>query len=91
MLPIQNSGGSVKTAIGYNKKLDYQSKVSDALFTNGLPGHTHDVNPDVSSFLSDNQTRNYTIPAQEIANHLAQWENKFYFKNDEVIAQVDLL
>ena len=85
----KNSGGSVKTAIGYNKKnwitnLRYQM----LLFTNGLPGHTHDVNPDVSSFLSDNQTRNYTIPAQEIANHLAQWENKFYFKNDEVIAQV---
>ena len=41
------------------------------------------------AFLS-NQARNrsYTIPAQKIINHLAQWENKFYFKDDEVIAQL---
>ena len=79
VLNSKNSGGSIKTAIGYNKKnwitnLRYQM----LFFQNGLPGHTHDANPDVSSFLGDNQTRNYTIPAQIIMNHLAQWENKFY-------------
>ena len=57
-------------------------------FQNGLPGHTHDSIWELSSFITSNQTRNYTIPAQKIINHLAQWENKFYFKNDELIAQL---
>ena len=85
----KNSGGSVKTAIGYNKKNWITNFRYQLLyFQNGLPGHTHDANPDVSSFLSDNQSRSYNIPAQHITNHLAQWENKIYFKNDELVAQL---
>ena len=85
----KNSGGSVKTAIGYNKKnwiTNFRYQLLS--FRIGLPGHTHDANPDVSSFLSDNQSRSYNIPAQHITNHLAQWENKIYFKNDELVAQL---
>ena len=85
----KNSGGSFKTAIGYNiKNWITNFRYQILYFQNGLPGHTHDPNPEVSSFLSNNRSRNYTIPAQKIFNHLAQWENKFYFKNDEVIAQL---
>ena len=85
----KNSGASFKTAIGYNKKNWITNFRYQLLyFQNGLPGHTHDANPDVSSFLSYSRNRSYTIPAQKIFNHLAQWENKFYFKNDEVIAQL---
>ena len=85
----KNSGGSFKTAIGYNNKNWITNFRYQLLyFQNGLPGHTHDANPDVSSFLSNSRNRSYTIPAQNIFNHLAQWENKFYFKNDEVIAQL---
>ena len=85
----KNSGGSFKTAIGYNKNNWITNFRYQLLyFQNGLPGHTHDSNPELSSFLSSNQSRSYTIPAQKIFNHLAQWENKFYFKNDELIAQL---
>ena len=85
----KNSGGSFKTAIGYNKNNWITNFRYQLLyFQNGLPGHTHDANPDVSSFLSNSRNRSYTIPAQKIFNHLAQWENKFYFKNNEVIAQL---
>ena len=85
----KNSGGSVKTAIGYNNKNWITNFRYQLLyFQNGLPGHTHDANPDVSSFLNDNQSRSYNIPAQKITNHLAQWENKIYFKNDELVAQL---
>jgi iron complex outermembrane receptor protein len=85
----KNSGGSFKTSIGYNKNNWITNFRYQLLyFQNGLPGHTHDANPDVSSFLSNSRNRSYTIPAQKIINHLAQWENKFYFKNDEVIAQL---
>ena len=85
----KNSGGSFKTAIGYNKNNWITNFRYQLLyFQNGLPGHTHDPDPDVSSFLSKNRSRSYTIPAQKIFNHLVQWENKFYFKKDEVIAQL---
>ena len=85
----KNSGGSFKTAIGYNKNNWITNFRYQLLyFQNGLPGHTHDSNPELSSFLSSNQSRSYTIPAQKIFNHLAQWENKFYFKNDELVAQL---
>ena len=85
----KNNGASLKTAIGYNKKnwitnLRYQL----LSFENGIPGHTHDSIWEASSFLSSNQSRSYNIPAQHITNHLAQWENKFYFKNDELVAQL---
>jgi len=85
----KNSGGSFKTAIGYNKNNWITNFRYQLLyFQNGLPGHTHDSVWELSSFISSNQSRNYTIPAQKIINHLAQWENKFYFKDDEVIAQL---
>ena len=85
----KNSGGSFKTAIGYNKNNWITNFRYQLLyFQNGLPGHTHDSVWELSSFISSNQSRNYTIPAQKIINHLAQWENKFYFKEDEVIAQI---
>ena len=85
----KNSGGSFKTAIGYNKnKWITNFRYQLLYFQNGLPGHTHDSIWELSSFITSNQTRNYTIPAQKIINHLAQWENKFYFKNDELIAQL---
>jgi len=82
----KNTGGSFKTAIGYNKKnwiTNFRYQI--LYFQNGLPGHTHDSVWEASSFLSSDQSRNYTIPAQKIINHLAQWENKFYFKKDEFI------
>ena len=85
----KNSGSSFKMAIGYNKNNWITNFRYQLLyFQNGLPGHTHDSIWEASSFLSSNQSRSYTIPAQKIFNHLAQWENKFYFKNDEVIAQL---
>ena len=85
----KNSGGSFKTAIGYNKNNWVTNFRYQLLyFQNGLPGHTHDSIWELSSFISSNRSRNYTIPAQIIMNHLAQWENKFYFKNDDVIAQL---
>jgi iron complex outermembrane receptor protein len=85
----QNSGASFKTAIGYNKNnwiTNFRYQLLS--FRNGLPGHTHDSIWDVSDFISSQQDRKEGRPAQFIINHLAQWENKFYFKEDEVVAQL---
>ena len=88
-LNSKNSGWSFKTAIGYNKNNWITNFRYQLLyFQNGLPGHTHAANPIISDFLSSNRSRGFTKPAQKIFNHLAQWENKFYFKNDEVVAQL---
>lgn len=85
----QNSGASFKTAIGYNKNnwiTNFRYQLLS--FRNGLPGHTHDSVWDISDFISSEQNRKEGRPAQFIVNHLAQWENKFYFKEDEVVAQL---
>ena len=85
----KNSGASIKTAVGYNKNNWITNIRYQLLYSRiGLPGHTHDSIWEASSFLSSNQSRSYNIPAQHITNHLAQWENKFYFKNDELVAQL---
>lgn len=76
---------SGKFAFGYVKKKwvmnirynFYQGRI-------GLPGHTYDSIPDVSSFLTNNQSRNENVPAQVIQNNLVSVENKFFFKNQEI-------
>ena len=85
----RNSGSSLKAAFGYNNNnwitnLRYQ--LLDSYI--GLPGHTHDSIFIIDDFLSDIQNRRYTIPAQKITNHLALWENKFYWKRNKLVAQL---
>ncbi len=85
----RNSGSSLKAAVGYHKNnwitnLRYQFLNSVI----GLPGHTHDSVFVTEDFLTNNQRRSYTIPSQNITNHLALWENKFYFNKSNVVAQV---
>src|SRR5690606_7509406 len=58
-----------KLALGYSKKKwvlnlrysFYQARI-------GIPGHTHDSVPDPSSFLTTNQNRGETVPAQIVQN-----------------------
>lgn len=72
----------VKASIGYNKnnwvmnaRYNYnQSRI-------GIPGHTHDSIYTVDDFLSTKQGRDKSVPAQDITNHFALLENKFYLKN----------
>lgn len=44
----------------------------------GLPGHTHDLDPNPESFLTTNQNRSQNVPAQQILNHFVEFENKFF-------------
>ncbi len=52
----------------------------------GIPGHTHDSIVDFSSFQVPDQKRKYELPAQFFSNHYFSNENKWYFKNNELIA-----
>lgn len=71
---------SLKAALGYNKdnwivNLRYNLNSN----TIGLPGHTHDANPNPSSFVSNTQNRNRVVPFQLINDHFLSLENKFFF------------
>lgn len=74
----------VKTALGWNGRNSvHHIRYSYNHLISGLPGHTHDsvINP--TSFLSDNQRRKQTIPAQFFDNHYLSFENKWFFGKNE--------
>jgi iron complex outermembrane receptor protein len=50
----------------------------------GIPGHSHDSIPEPSDFWLTTQSRSNNIPAQVIGMHIASWENKFFFKKNEI-------
>lgn len=75
----------IKASIGYHRKnwlvtvrYNYnQSRI-------GIPGHTHDSIVTQEAFISSNQGRKNTIPAQFITNHHLLVENVFYFKQSKL-------
>ncbi|CAG5080533.1 TonB-dependent receptor [Parvicella tangerina] len=75
----------IKGSLGYN----YKNWVITARYNFirnriGIPGHTHDSIFSLESFISDQQKREKTIPAQVITNHFAIIENGFYFNNSNL-------
>lgn len=75
----------LKGAIGYHKGnwvSNFRYNFSNARI--GIPGHTHDTLINVNTFKTTEQSRSKTIPAQLISNHLALFENSFFFKNSDL-------
>lgn len=75
----------IKSSLGYN----YKNWVITARYNFiqnrlGIPGHTHDSIFSLENFISDQQKREKTIPAQVITNHFAIIENGFYFNNSNL-------
>lgn len=62
------------TKLGYNFS---QGRIS-------LPGHTHDSVSNLSSFISSEQGRRKSSPAQVINNHFVTWDNQFFFHNADL-------
>lgn len=54
----------------------------------GLPGHSHEVVTDSTAFFTSQQNRSLNLPAQNVQNHAALWENKFFLKNHEFNANL---
>lgn len=74
-----------RLSIGYNKKNWVMNLRYNFLNQRiGLPGHTHDLNPDLSSFLRDKGGRSANNPAQSIFNHYVSMDNKFFFRRSEL-------
>lgn len=77
---------SLKTSLGYNKNnwilnLRYNYNSNE----NGLPGHTHSLNPSPEEFLLETQHRERILPLQLIEDHYLSIENKLILSNQSVI------
>lgn len=75
-----------KLGISWNsKKWVSHLRYTYAYARNGIPGHTHDSIIKKEDFLSSQQLRSNTIPAQLINNHIASWENKWFLKRSKFL------
>ena len=77
---------SLKASVGYNKNnwilnLRYNYNSNE----NGLPGHTHSLNPSPEEFLLKIQHRDRILPLQLIEDHYLSIENKLILSNQSVI------
>ena len=77
---------SLKASLGYNKNnwilnLRYNYNSNE----NGLPGHTHSLNPSPQEFLLETQHRERILPLQLIEDHYLSIENKLILSNQSVI------
>ena len=74
---MQDMGGKFK--LGYNSgkwnlELNY-------LYSNsrvGIPGHTHDLNPQPESFMINYQDRDQSLPFQKIQNHFGNMKATYF-------------
>lgn len=77
---MQDMGGKFK--LGYNSgkwnlELNY-------LYSNsrvGIPGHTHDVEPEPESFMIDYQDRKKSLPYQKIQNHFGNLKATYFMNS----------
>jgi len=77
---------SLKASLGYNKNnwilnLRYNYNSNE----NGLPGHTHSLNPSPEEFLLETQHRDRILPLQLIEDHYLSIENKLILSNQSII------
>lgn len=78
-----------KTAIGYQHKnynLNFRYNYLNARV--GIPGHSHSDSVSLSDYLTQQQLRSPSIPAQLIENHYLLLDNKFYFSNSTLSVQL---
>jgi iron complex outermembrane receptor protein len=96
MLPngrfVENSRfwvGNGKLALGYRRnnyiaKLRYHGNLGQV----GVPGHTHDLDPDIEQFIGNRRgLRRPVLPAQFINNNFALLEQKLLFENSDLLIQ----
>ncbi|MEX2483966.1 MAG: TonB-dependent receptor plug domain-containing protein [Brumimicrobium sp.] len=89
---INNSrfwGTNFKANIGYRNKnyllnIRYQGTYNRL----GIPGHSHNENPESADFIRSERGREGTLPAQFIFNNYLLLENKFFFKRSDILLQL---
>lgn len=90
---IENSrfwSTNIKGALGYRKdnyilNVRYHGSYSKL----GIPGHTHDTNPDADKFISTRRgLRTPLFPAQYIFNNFLTTDHKFLFDHSDLMIQI---
>lgn len=74
-----------KIIIGYNKNrwlVNAKYQLNDNYM--GIPGHSHEPEPDISDLTSNNSYRNKTRPIQFVNNQIANIENTLLFKTSKL-------
>lgn len=80
---------SAKLSLGYNlKKWAFNLRYNFYNGRIGLPGHTHEANPQPEDFLTTNQNRKNNVPAQNAMNHFLLAENKFFLGKNMLYVSV---
>ncbi|MDX1350215.1 MAG: TonB-dependent receptor [Putridiphycobacter sp.] len=74
-----------KLVLGYHHK-NWLLKVNYDYYKGriGLPGHTHEINPELTDFLTDRQNRGLNAPAQDIENHFISAESRWFFGKNNI-------
>ncbi len=75
----------IKTSLGFHhKNWVFNARYNFVNNRIGIPGHTHDSIFSLASFISSEQARSNTVPAQVITNHFALIENNFNLKKSTI-------
>jgi iron complex outermembrane recepter protein len=83
-------GTNLKSSLGFrHNNYVFNLRYHGTFSKIGLPGHTHDVDPDPETFLSNRRGfRPLTLPFQMIQNHFLQLENKLFFKRSDLTLNI---
>ena len=76
----------IRTSIGTNRKSwSMHVRYSFSRMRVGIPGHTHDSIIDPAEFQVSYQDRKRVLPVQYTTNHFLSFENKWFYKRNEVM------
>ncbi len=89
---IKNSrfwGTNFKTSLGYRHK-NYQLNIRYQMSHSrlGIPGHSHNENPEALDFISTQRERKGTLPAQYNLNNFLLIENTIFFSRSSLLVEL---
>jgi len=89
---IKNSrfwGTNFKTSLGYRHK-NYQLNIRYQLsyLRLGIPGHSHNENPETIDFITSDRKREGTLPAQFNLNNFLLIENTIFFNKSNLLIEL---
>lgn len=89
---IKNSrfwGTNFKSSLGYRHK-NYQLNIRYQLsyLRLGIPGHSHNENPEAIDFIANTRQRKGTLPAQYNFNNFVLIENTIFFNRSSLLVEI---
>jgi iron complex outermembrane receptor protein len=84
------SSTNFKASVGYRHK-NYQLNIRDQLSYRrlGIPGHSHNENPETLDFISSDRERKGTLPAQFKFDNFLLIENTIFFNRSNLLVELE--